>query len=234
MRLAANISRPLPREHSESRPKQLHRPSDDVLQKKSGPLVQSLRIAIRDAASKRPRFGWRRILVLVRRDGHQVGETRLLRLYREEGLSLRQKSPKRRRSAVVRQPKSVAAARNEIWSMDFMHDWLSNGRKFRLLTVVDAFTRECIALEIAYGFKSMDVITALRRAIARRGKPQTLRCDNGSEFTSTEFDRANWWAWPRCAADFWQASASKNPGAVPKAGRRAEEPRLSVSTLAWL
>lgn len=145
--------------------------------KKSDPLVQSLWIAIRDAASKRPRFGCRRILVLVRRDGYQVGETRLLRLYREEGLSLRQKSPKRRRSAVVRQPKSVAGARNEIWSMDFMHDRLSNGRMLRLLTVVDRFTRECIALEIAYGFKSMDVITALRRAIARRGKPQTPRCD---------------------------------------------------------
>ena len=81
-----------------------------------------------------------------------------------------------------------------------MHDRLSNGRKFRLLTVVDAFTRECIALEIAYGFKSMDVITALRRAIARRGKPQTLRCDNGSEFTSTEFDQ--WTYWNKITIDF--------------------------------
>lgn len=70
--------------------------------KKSDPQVQSLRIAIRDAASKRPRFGWRRILVLVKREGHHVGEYRLRRIYREEGLSLRQKSPKRRRSAVVR------------------------------------------------------------------------------------------------------------------------------------
>jgi len=160
--------------------------------KKSDPQVHSLRIAIRDAASKRPRFGWRRILVLVRREGHKVGETRLLRLYREEGLSLRKKSPKRRRSAIVRQPKSLAAAPNEIWSMDFMHDRLSNGRKFRLLTVIDAFSRECVALEIAYGFKSMDVIATLRRAIAKRGKPRTLRCDNGSEFTSTEFDQ---WAY---------------------------------------
>jgi putative transposase len=168
--------------------------------KKSDPQVQSLRIAIRDVASKRPRFGWRRILVLVKREGHQVGEHRLRRIYREEGLSLRQKSPKRRRSAVVRQPKSVAKAPNEIWSMDFMHDRLSTGRKFRVLTVVDAFTRECIALEIAYGFKSMDVIVALRRAIARRGKPQTLRCDNGSEFTSTEFDQ--WAYWNKIAIDF--------------------------------
>jgi putative transposase len=69
--------------------------------KESDPHVQSLRIAIRDAASKRPRFGWRRILVLVKREGHHVGEHRLRRIYREEGLSLRQKSPKRRRSAAV-------------------------------------------------------------------------------------------------------------------------------------
>lgn len=161
--------------------------------KKSDPQVQSLRIAIRDAAAKRPRFGWRRILVLIKREGHQVGEFRLRRIYREEGLSLRQKSPKRRRSAVVRQPKSIALEPNAIWSLDFMHDRLTDGRKFRLLTIVDAFSRECVALEVAYGFKSADVIAVLRRAIGKRGKPQALRCDNGSEFTSSEFDQWAYW-----------------------------------------
>lgn len=168
--------------------------------KKSDPEVQSLRIAINDAALKRPRFGWRRILVLVRREGHHVGEYRLRRIYREEGLALRQKSPKRKRSAVVRQPRVAATAPNEIWSMDFMHDRLSSGRKIRLLTVVDAFSRECVALEVAHGFKSPDVIAVLKRAIAKRGKPATLRCDNGSEFTSTEFDQ--WAYWNRIAIDF--------------------------------
>jgi putative transposase len=168
--------------------------------KKSDPQVQSLRIAVRDAAVKRPRFGWRRILVLVKREGHHVGEFRLRRIYREEGLSLRQKSPKRRRSAVVRQPRNQATAPNDIWSMDFMHDRLSDGRKFRLFTVVDAFSRECVSLRVAYGFRSVDVITALRHAIAKRGKPRTLRCDNGSEFTSTEFDQ--WAYWNNIAIDF--------------------------------
>ncbi len=168
--------------------------------KKSDPPVQSLRIAIRDAASKRPRFGRRRILVLVRRDGHQVEETRLLWLYREEGLALRQKSPRRRRRAVVRQPKSVAAAPNEIRSMDLVHDRLSNGRNFRLLTAIPAYTRGCITLEPAYGFKSTDVISVLRRAIPKYGKPQTLRCGNGSEFTATEFDQ--WARWNKIAIDF--------------------------------
>jgi len=189
--------------------------------------VQGLRIAIRDAASKRPRFGWRRILVLLRREGHQVGETRLLRLYREEGLSLRKKSPKRRRSAVVRQPKSAATSPNEIWSMDFMHDRLSNGRKFRLLTVVDVFTRECVALEIAYGFKSMDVIAALRHAIAKRGRPQTLRCDNGSEFTSTEFDQ--WTYWNRIAIDFSRPGKPTDNAYVESFNGRVRQELLNPS-----
>jgi putative transposase len=81
-----------------------------------------------------------------------------------------------------------------------MHDRLSDGRKFRLLTVVDAFSGECIALEVPDGFKSMDVIKALRRAIARHGKPQTLRCDYGSEFTLMEFDQ--WASWNSIAIDF--------------------------------
>lgn len=82
--------------------------------KKSDPIVESLRIVVRDAATKRPRFGWRRILVLVRRGGHRVGEHRLRRIYREEGLSLRAKTPKRRRSAVVRQPRTAATRLNHI------------------------------------------------------------------------------------------------------------------------
>jgi putative transposase len=92
------------------------------------------------------------------------------------------------------------AAQNSCIARATIHDRLSNGRKFRLLTVVDTFSRECIALEVAYGFKSIDVITALRRAIARYGKPQTLRCDNGSEFTSTDFDQ--WAHWNKVAIDF--------------------------------
>ena len=80
--------------------------------KQSDPIVENLRIRIRDAAAKRPRYGWRRILVLVRRDGQRVGEYRLRRIYREEGLSLRAKTPKRRRNAVVRQPRTDAILRS--------------------------------------------------------------------------------------------------------------------------
>lgn len=168
--------------------------------KKSDPIVEGLRIVIRDAATKRPRYGWRRILVLVRRDGHLVGEYRLRRIYREEGLSLRAKTPKRRRSAVVRQPRTNATVPNQIWSMDFMHDRLTDGRKFRLLTVVDTYSRECLALEVRHTFKADDVVAVLRRIVATRGTPATIRCDNGTEFTAAHFDQ--WAYWNRVEVDF--------------------------------
>ena len=168
--------------------------------KKSDPVVEDLRIRIRDAAAKRPRYGWRRILVLVRRDGQRVGEYRLRRIYREEGLSLRAKTPKRRRSAVVRQPRTDATTLNHIWSMDFMHDRLTDGRKIRLLTIVDTYSRECLALEVRHGFKADDVVDVLRRVVATRGVPKTIRCDNGTEFTAASFDQ--WAYWNRVEIDF--------------------------------
>lgn len=168
--------------------------------KKSDPVVEGLRIVIRDVATKRPRYGWRRVLVLVRRDGHAVGEHRLRRIYREEGLSLRAKTPKRRRSAVVRQPRTEATEVNQTWSMDFMHDRLTDGRKIRLLTVVDTYSRECLALEVRHAFRAEDVVTALRRVVATRGTPQSIRCDNGTEFTAAHFDQ--WAYWNHVAIDF--------------------------------
>jgi putative transposase len=167
---------------------------------KSDPIVESLRIAIKDAAAKRPRFGWRRILVLVRRDGHPVGEHRLRRLYREEGLSLRAKTPKRRRSAVVREQRMPATAPNQVWSMDFMHDRLIDGRKIRLLTIIDIFSRECVALRVAHEFKSAKVVDVLQRVTTKRGLPQTIRCDNGTEFTAQAFDQ--WAYWNKVKIDF--------------------------------
>jgi putative transposase len=168
--------------------------------KKSDPIVEGLRIIIRDVATKRPRYGWRRVLVLVRRDGHAVGEHRLRRIYREEGLSLRAKAPKRRRSAVVRQPRTDPTELNQMWSMDFMHDRLTDGRKIRLLTVVDTYSRECLALEVRHTFKADDVVSVLRRVVATRGAPKTIRCDNGTEFTAAQFDQ--WAYWNRVEVDF--------------------------------
>jgi putative transposase len=117
------------------------------------------------------------------------------RLYRIEGLSLREKTHKRRKSANVRQPRTVVTAPNQVWSLDFMHDRLADEahRAYRLLTIVDVHTRERLALEPAFAFRAIDVITVLNKIIAKRGcGPQSIRCDNGTEFTATAFDQ---WAY---------------------------------------
>jgi putative transposase len=128
----------------------------------------------KEIAAARVRYGYRRIHVLLRREGVVVNLKRVRRLYRQEGLSLRARAPKRRRSAHVRQPQYIPTEHNEVWCMDFMHDRLAttDHRAIRLLTVVDIFTRECVALEVAHGFRAVDVIRVLSRAIARRGRPK--------------------------------------------------------------
>ena len=151
--------------------------------KKSDPLEQSLRIAIKDAALKRPRFGWRRILVLVRREGHPVGEHRLRRLYREEGLTVRKRRG-RRRAVGTRAPILVEAAANARWSLDFVHDQLACGRRFRILNIVDDVTRECLAAIPDTSISGRRVARELTVLIERRGKPSMIVSDNGTEFTS--------------------------------------------------
>lgn len=162
---------------------------------KFAPFNAALTARIKDIAAARIRYGYRRIHVLLRREGWVVNCKRVARLYRAEGLSLRAKTPKRRKSANVRQPRLVITGANQVWSLDFMHDRLADDgrRAFRLLTIVDAFTRECLALEVARGFRSEDVIKVLNRIVARRGTPLALRCDNGTEFTATAFDQWAYW-----------------------------------------
>src|SRR5262245_4920339 len=103
---------------------------------------------------------------------------------KEEGLGLRRKRRKRRRSAVARQPRPVVTRPNERWSMDFMSDALANGQKLRVLTIVDAYTRECVALEVGAHFRGQDVATILTRVGFTRGLPRTINVDNGTAFPS--------------------------------------------------
>jgi len=137
-------------------------------------------------------YGYRRVHVLLRREGWQVNHKRVYRLYREEGLGLRRKRPKRRRSAVVREKRAAASRPNERWSMDFMSDALASGKTIRVLTVVDAFTRECVALEARSSFRGGDVAEVLTHVGAKHGLPATISVDNGTEFTSKAFDQ---WAY---------------------------------------
>jgi putative transposase len=111
--------------------------------------VAALRARIKDIAATRVRYGYPRIHILLRREGWVVNRKRVYRIYREEGLSMRLKPPRRRKSAVVRSTRPIADAVNHTWSMDFMADNLADGRKIRLLSIVDNFSREC--LETALG-----------------------------------------------------------------------------------
>lgn len=110
------------------------------------PTQEPLRARICEIAGIRVSYGYRRVHVLLRREGWPVNTKRIYRLYREEGLSLRQKRPKRRRAVVARQEQPAGRTPNERWTMDFMSDALADGRKLRVLTVLDTCTRECVAL----------------------------------------------------------------------------------------
>jgi putative transposase len=160
----------------------------------------ALRLRIKALAEVRIRYGQRRIYVLLRREGWQVNSKRVSRLYREEGLALRTKVPRRRRAAIVRQTPVLPTKPNQSWAMDFMHDLLADGRKIRLLTIVDVYSRENVALEVDFGFKSPQVVDVLRAAVKVRGVPERIYCDNGPEFVSLHLDQ--WAHWNRVKLDF--------------------------------
>jgi len=144
-----------------------------------------LKEQLRKLAEDQPRYGYRRLGVLLDRQGETVNHKRLFRVYRAAGLSVKRR--KRKRLVRVGQPAYVATAPNQQWSLDFVHDRLANGRMMRVLTVMDTFTRECLALEVDTCLPSRRVTRALDAVIAERGGPQRLRMDNGTELTSRHF-----------------------------------------------
>jgi len=137
-------------------------------------------------ARQKPRYGYRRLHALLERSGANQGQPlnvkRVYRLYREEGLSVRRK--KRKRLVRERAAEPRLTGPNQEWAMDFVTDGLATGRMVRILTVVDAYTRECVALEADFSLGSGRVTRVLERAIAERGRPAQVRSDNGPEFTS--------------------------------------------------
>jgi putative transposase len=147
-----------------------------------------LKQRIKEIAETRVRYGYRRIHVLLRREGWLVNAKRVCRLYREMGLQLRNKPPKRRVKAKLREGRLPAVAPNQIWAMDFMHDQLFDGRRLRVLTVVDVCTRFSPALDARFAYKGADVVATLERVGQEVGYPKTIRLDNGPEFVSKELD----------------------------------------------
>ncbi len=143
----------------------------------------NLRERMKALAHERGRFGYRRIDVLLRREGHLVNQKRLFRLYREEKLTVRKRGG-RKRAIGTRAPMLIPMAVNDRWSLDFVSDQLTDGRRFRVLTVVDDCTRKCLALVADTSLSGLRVARELDRIIEERGKPKMIVSDNGSEFMS--------------------------------------------------
>jgi putative transposase len=142
-----------------------------------------LRERLKALAQERRRFGYRRLHVLLRREGHVVNHKRLFRLYREERLMVRRRGG-RKRALGTRAPMMLPDGPNVRWSLDFVHDQLADGRRFRILAIVDDCTRECLALVADTSISGVRVARELDRLIATRGKPRMIVSDNGTELTS--------------------------------------------------
>lgn len=146
-----------------------------------------LRERITALAIARRRFGYRRIHVLLRREGWRINHKRVYRLYTEAGLAVRKRTRKRI-APHGRQPLTLPDTPNQVWSMDFVADGLSNGRRLRCLTIVDDFTKESVGIEVDTSITGMRVARMLTVLKDRRGLPQVIRCDNGPEFAGKILD----------------------------------------------
>ena len=150
------------------------------------PTQEALRARLRELAAARPRFGYRRLTILVRREQGAVNHKRVYRLYRLEGLAVRRRARKRvaRTSRVA--PAVLLAGQH--WAMDFMQDSLASGRPFRTLNVVDLATRECLAIEVDTSLPGARVVRVLAQLCAARGRPTAITMDNGPEFAGLVLD----------------------------------------------
>ena len=158
------------------------------------------RLRIRELAHARPRFGYLRIWVLLRREGWSVNRKRVRRLYRLDGLQLRMRVRRRKHIALHRGPAPTPVGPRERWSMDFVHDALADGRPFRVLTVVDQWSRESPLLEVATTMSGRGVADALDRVLVGAASPRSITVDHGTEFTSRALED---WAYRRgVALDF--------------------------------
>ena len=163
----------------QARATQRHRPhiADDE---------EALTRAIVSLAERYGRYGYRRITAMLRRDNWRINHKRVERIWRREGLKVPNKQPKRGRlwfhdgSCIRLRP----SRRNHVWSYDFVEDRTHEGRKFRMLTVIDEYSRECLAIKVERGLRSDDVLDALTDLFVRHGPPEHIRSDNGSEFTA--------------------------------------------------
>ena len=138
----------------------------------------ALKLGIREICETRVRYGYRRVHVLLRREGHDINEKRTRRIYSELGMQLRNKTPKRRVKAKLRADRQEAIEPNDVWAMDFVHDQLATGTKIRILTVMDTFSRYVPVLDPRFSYRAENVVATLDEACRQIGYPRTIRVDN--------------------------------------------------------
>jgi putative transposase len=153
---------------------------------------ERLRVRLRELAEERRRWGYRRLHILLEREGWTVNSKRVYRIYVEEKLRVRKRKRRRRLGAQARVLLSAPTSRNQTWTMDFLHDALATGRKVRTLSIEDAYTREMLAIEVDTSLPAMRVVRALERLRLERGLPTRIVIDHGTEFTSKVLDQ---WAY---------------------------------------
>jgi len=155
---------------------------------------------IREIAQARPRFGYVRIWIMLRREGWRDNKKRVHRLYRLEGLQVRMRQRRKKRFSLHRGVVPPASGRDQAWSMDFVHDQLVSGRAFRVLTVIDQWSRESVLMEANVALTGQSVVEALDTLAQHRALPKAITVDHGTEFTSKALDE---WAYQRgVALDF--------------------------------
>jgi len=148
---------------------------------------------MKEIAAVRIRYGFWRVYILLRREGFKDNHKRVYRIYKEEGLNLRTKRPRRSKASANRMERPDISTINQVWSMDFVADQTFEGRKFRALTIVDNYSRKCIAIHTQQSIKGDDVVSVLDRIKEVDGyKPERIQVDNGSEFISKSLDK---WAY---------------------------------------
>ena len=153
---------------------------------------ERLRVRLRELAEERRRWGYRRLHILMKREGWKVNSKRVYRIYVEEKLIVRRRRRRRRICAQARALLAAPSRVNETWTMDFLHDALASGRKLRTLSIEDAYTREMLAIEVDTSLPALRVIRVLERQRLERGLPERIVIDHGTEFTSKALDQ---WAY---------------------------------------
>ncbi len=203
----------------------LHAKTYRYVTKRSGD--EELRRRLRELASQRRRFGYRRLGLMLERQGIKLSPKKLYRLYREERLTVRKRGG-RKRALGTRAPMVIPQARNLRWSLDFMADTLASGRRFRILTLVDDFTRECLGLVVDTSLTGLRVARELDRIAELRGYPGMIVSDNGTELTSNAI-----LAWQQARGVEWHTTshqANRRRMALSKASTAACATNASTST----